>query len=68
MNNEGVSSLPVLDAQNNVIGNISHVDVRVRSAQRHGGSPTNIHSVAHQVDITSSASILLYPLHFRNPL
>lgn len=29
MNNEGVSSLPVLDAQNNVIGNISHVDVRV---------------------------------------
>lgn len=29
MNNEGISSLPVLDAQNNVIGNISHVDVRV---------------------------------------
>jgi len=31
MNNEGVSSLPVLDAQNNVIGNISHIDVRVSS-------------------------------------
>ncbi|KAF2851205.1 hypothetical protein T440DRAFT_467937 [Plenodomus tracheiphilus IPT5] len=29
MNNEGISSLPVLDAQNNVIGNISHVDVRL---------------------------------------
>jgi CBS domain-containing protein len=29
MNNEGVSSLPVLDAQNNVIGNISLADVRV---------------------------------------
>lgn len=29
MNNEGVSSLPVLDAYNNVIGNISHVDVRL---------------------------------------
>ncbi|KAF1950241.1 hypothetical protein CC80DRAFT_554470 [Byssothecium circinans] len=29
MNSEGVSSLPVLDAQNNVIGNISHVDVRL---------------------------------------
>lgn len=29
MNNEGVTSLPVLDASNNVIGNISHVDVRV---------------------------------------
>jgi CBS domain-containing protein len=31
MHNEGVSSIPVLDAQNNVIGNISHVDVRVRT-------------------------------------
>lgn len=29
MNNEGITSLPVLDNQNNVIGNISHVDVRV---------------------------------------
>lgn len=29
MNNEGVSSLPVLDSQHNVIGNISQVDVRV---------------------------------------
>ncbi|CAI6339084.1 unnamed protein product [Periconia digitata] len=29
MHNEGVTSLPVLDAQNNVIGNISHVDVRL---------------------------------------
>jgi predicted transcriptional regulator len=29
MNNEGVTSLPVLDNQNNVIGNISLADVRV---------------------------------------
>ncbi|KAL2356251.1 hypothetical protein BJ546DRAFT_907692 [Cryomyces antarcticus] len=29
MNNEGVTSLPVLDSHNNVIGNISHVDVRL---------------------------------------
>ncbi|KAF1843929.1 uncharacterized protein K460DRAFT_290233 [Cucurbitaria berberidis CBS 394.84] len=29
MNNEGISSLPVLDTYNNVIGNISHVDVRL---------------------------------------
>jgi len=29
MHNEGVSSIPVLDAQNNVIGNISHVDVKL---------------------------------------
>jgi len=30
MYNEGITSLPVLDNQRNVIGNISHVDVRVR--------------------------------------
>jgi hypothetical protein len=30
MYNEGVTSLPVLDNQRNVVGNISHVDVRVR--------------------------------------
>ncbi|KAF2200537.1 hypothetical protein GQ43DRAFT_373591 [Delitschia confertaspora ATCC 74209] len=29
MHNEGITSLPVLDNQNNVIGNISHVDVRL---------------------------------------
>ncbi|KAF2399918.1 hypothetical protein EJ06DRAFT_530699 [Trichodelitschia bisporula] len=29
MNNEGITSLPVLDHQRNVIGNISHVDVRL---------------------------------------
>lgn len=29
MHSEGISSLPVLDAQNNVIGNISQVDVRL---------------------------------------
>ena len=29
MNNEGVTSLPVLDSGNNVIGNISQVDVRL---------------------------------------
>ncbi|KAF2001072.1 hypothetical protein P154DRAFT_490876 [Amniculicola lignicola CBS 123094] len=29
MHNEGITSLPVLDAQNNVIGNISQVDVRL---------------------------------------
>lgn len=29
MHNEGITSLPVLDHQRNVVGNISHVDVRV---------------------------------------
>jgi CBS domain-containing protein len=31
MNDEGVTSLPVLDNHKNVVGNISHVDVRVRT-------------------------------------
>lgn len=30
MNNEGLSSLAVVDNQHNVIGNISNVDVKVR--------------------------------------
>jgi CBS domain-containing protein len=29
MHNEGITSLPVLDNQKNVVGNISHVDVKV---------------------------------------
>lgn len=32
MHNEGITSLPVLDQQRNVVGNISHVDVRVSLA------------------------------------
>ena len=32
MHDEGITSLPVLDGQNNVVGNISHVDTRVSSA------------------------------------
>jgi CBS domain-containing protein len=31
MHNEGITSLPVLDVKRNVVGNISHVDVRVRT-------------------------------------
>lgn len=34
MHNEGITSLPVVDNQNNVVGNISHVDVRVCQFQR----------------------------------
>lgn len=31
MNNEGVTSLAVVDNQHNVVGNISNVDVKVRA-------------------------------------
>lgn len=34
MHTEGITSLPVLDNQKNVIGNISHVDVKVSSPSR----------------------------------
>jgi CBS domain-containing protein len=32
MHDEGITSLPVLDNQKNVVGNISHVDVKVSFA------------------------------------
>lgn len=35
MNNEGLTSLAVVDNQSNVIGNISNVDVKVCSANTH---------------------------------
>lgn len=35
MNRESITSLPVLDNSNNVIGNISHVDVRVSTQNSH---------------------------------
>lgn len=38
MHHEGVTSLPVLDSARNVVGNISHVDVRVSKASRHLGN------------------------------
>lgn len=31
MNNEGLTSLAVIDNQSNVVGNISNVDVKVRA-------------------------------------
>ena len=33
MHDEGITSLPVLDSHRNVVGNISHVDVRVSLAK-----------------------------------
>lgn len=35
MHSEGITSLPVLDSNNNVVGNISHVDVRVSFIHPH---------------------------------
>jgi hypothetical protein len=69
MNNEGMSSLPVLDAQNNVIGNISQVDVRVSSFSLHELPPATDRVIApHQIDIPPTPPILLHSLHLRHPL
>ena len=40
MNNEGVSSLAVVDNQYNVVGNISNVDVKVTAPHCYGGIRT----------------------------
>lgn len=70
MNNGGITSIPVLDQQNNVIGNISQVDVRVSS-----GRPTALTGVTlteplvtDQVDLTPPSPLLLHPLYLRHPL
>lgn len=55
MNRESITSLPVLDNQRNVIGNISHVDVRV--------GPHIVHGVRHVANfrklLTKSTSLPL---------
>lgn len=41
MQSQSITSLPVLDDKNNVVGNISHVDVRVRQPLRRTCSSTD---------------------------
>ena len=56
MHDEGITSLPVLDSNNNVVGNISHVDVRVSKLK------STIHSV-RATDIPHSCSQTPPPSH-----
>lgn len=52
MNEEGITSLPVLDNHKNVVGNISHVDVRVsqiRSESRRSAALTQIRDSSSQI-------------------
>lgn len=68
MNDEGVSSLPVLDHQSNVIGNISTVDVKVRMINRSFFLLEAVLMIAasDQVLIATAVARYLYPLHFRH--
>ncbi len=52
MNDEGITSLPVLDAHNNVVGNISHVDTRVSS---------QIHQIPWEVPLLTFAHSSFLP-------
>lgn len=67
MNNEGVTSLPVLDNQNNVIGNISHVDVKVCDIQHDSTTHVLIACPAtDQEHRSSSPPIVVHSLHLRH--
>jgi len=63
MNNEGITSLPVIDSQNNVIGNISHVDVRVSVHQISMNEKMLMDIASHKEHGTSFTPLLLYPFH-----
>ncbi len=73
MHDEGISSLPVLDSHNNVVGNISHVDTRVSitppTLSDIGLSLTCFLIAAPHRHISNSAPlILLHSLHLSHSL
>lgn len=70
MHDEGITSLPVLDNQRNVIGNISHVDVRVSTTDNATlcNIKTNRRLAPHWHLLHPPTIIVLHPLHRRHPL
>ena len=72
MHDEGITSLPVLDTHNNVVGNISHVDTRVSAISLYLASlicMILIHLAAPNGHLRNPSSIiLLHPLHLRHSL
>lgn len=66
MNEEGISSLPVLDNQKNVVGNISHVDVKVRdmACSQFHRTLIDLASLAiNKVELSSAAELFMHSLH-----
>lgn len=59
MHNQGVTSLPVLDSQRNVVGNISHVDVRVSLTTKQNAMPNVCLLTSSQLLTDTSAIPLL---------
>lgn len=70
MHAEGVTSLPVLDSQRNVVGNISHVDVRVSASSLfHTVVLVLTYGIApHRHIRHSSPQLELHPLHRSHPI
>jgi len=71
MHAEGITSLPVLDNHKNVIGNISHVDVKVSSIHLVIVCETRvdvIFAAAHRQLIHPSPRFQLHPFHLYHPL
>jgi CBS domain-containing protein len=68
MHNEGITSLPVLDAKRNVVGNISHVDVRVRNMRSNLRSTIayilTYRTATHRHLCNPSPLLDMHPLHF----
>ena len=59
MNNEGVTSLAVVDNNYNVVGNISNADVKVSKIRPKQVSPEALYSQGHQLLTKSSSAPLL---------
>lgn len=70
MHSEGITSLPVLDSQRNVVGNISHVDVRVSGDMMINMlRPHTDYILAPHRHIGHSSPIRhMHPLHWRHPI
>ena len=68
MNNEGVTSLAVVDNQYNVVGNISNADVKVSLLEDNVAVPTSTNNIAasHKVKLSTLTRKYLHTFYLRN--
>ena len=68
MNNEGVTSLAVVDNNYNVVGNISNVDVKVSKVDSKDSPKlyTDRVSAPHQIKLRATSRKHLHTLHLRH--
>lgn len=69
MHFQGITSLAVLDNKKHVIGNISHVDVKVRDTTHIGMNSVSLTKAAapHKYGITTTSQLVLHPFPQRHP-